>query len=119
VVDSFRPIKLSLYASLIGFHAAHLKQIGSYRQGAFALEDTSQNHEQGLITALDQLALEDRVVLLLISLEHMSYDETAEILHISRALVIQRLVRARNHLVRHMPGQQSGVSSHPHLRLVK
>jgi RNA polymerase sigma-70 factor (ECF subfamily) len=121
VVDSFRPIKLSLYASLIGFHAAHLNQIGSltHRQGAFALEDTSQNHEQGLITALDHLALEDRVVLLLISLEQMSYDETAEILHISRALVIQRLVRARNHLVRHMPGQQSGVSSHPHLRLVK
>jgi len=118
-LESTRPIKLSLYASLIGFHAAHLKQIGSLRQGSSGLDDTRQNHEQGLIGALDHLALEDRVVLLLISLEQMSYDETAEILHISRALVIQRLVRARNQLVRHMPSQQSGVSAHPHLRLVK
>ena len=118
-LESARPIKLSLYSSLIGFHAAHLKQMGSLKQSAAGVDETSQNYEQGLIGALDHLALEDRVVLLLINLEQMSYDEAAEILHISRALVVQRLVRARNHLLRHMPGQSASVSSHPHLRLVK
>ena len=117
--DSSRPIRMALYSSLIGFHAAQLKQASLFSPSSLGGQDSGPMGDQGLIEALDHLALEDRVVFLLISLEQMSYDEVAEILHISRDLVVQRLVRARNHLARSMPGQGSTQSAHPHLRLVK
>jgi RNA polymerase sigma-70 factor (ECF subfamily) len=118
-LDLSRPIRLSLFSSLIGFHAVHLKQAGFIQPNAHVASDFNHNVEQGLIAALDRLTFEDRVVLLLINLEQMSYDEVADVLHITRALVIQRLVRARNQLARSMTGQQAASSLHPHLRLVK
>jgi RNA polymerase sigma-70 factor (ECF subfamily) len=65
--------------------------------------------------ALGRLPVEQREVLLLIALEHMSYRETADTLDIPIGTVMSRLARARDRL-RIMLGADAGASS---LKVVK
>jgi RNA polymerase sigma-70 factor (ECF subfamily) len=66
-------------------------------------------------SALRRLPVEQREVLLLIALEHMSYQETADTMGIPIGTVMSRLARARDRL-RIMLGADSGASS---LKVVK
>ena len=65
--------------------------------------------------ALKRLSVDQREVLLLIALEHMSYQETADTLGIPIGTVMSRLARARDRL-RIMLAADSGVSG---LKVVK
>jgi len=66
-------------------------------------------------TALKRLPVEQRAVLLLVALEHMSYQETADALGIPIGTVMSRLARARERL-RTMLAGEAGTSS---LKVVK
>ena len=66
-------------------------------------------------SALRRLPVEQREVLLLIALEHMSYQETADTMGIPIGTVMSRLARARDRL-RIMLGADAGASG---LKVVK
>jgi RNA polymerase sigma factor (sigma-70 family) len=66
--------------------------------------------------ALSQLSPEHRSVLLLISLEEISYEEAARVLNIPVGTVMSRLSRARDHLREILAGQTRGGA---HLKVVK
>ncbi|HZN23786.1 MAG TPA: RNA polymerase sigma factor [Burkholderiales bacterium] len=66
-------------------------------------------------TALKRLPVEQREVLLLVALEHMSYQETADTLGIPIGTVMSRLARARERL-RMMLDADAGATS---LKVVK
>ena len=66
-------------------------------------------------SALKRLPVEQREVLLLVALEHMSYQETADTLGIPIGTVMSRLARARERL-RLMLGAETGATS---LKVVK
>jgi len=66
-------------------------------------------------SALKRLPTEQREVLLLVALEHMSYQETADTLEIPIGTVMSRLARARERL-RTMLAGEAGASS---LKVVK
>ncbi|MBS7706838.1 RNA polymerase sigma factor [Chelatococcus asaccharovorans] len=53
---------------------------------------------QDVLTALDRLSEEHKTVLLLVGVEDLSYEETANILGIPRGTVMSRLARARQSL---------------------
>lgn len=67
-------------------------------------------------TALAQLPVEQRAVLLLVALEEHSYEDTAAILGIPVGTVMSRLARARERLRSALAGEASG---EPSLRRVK
>ncbi len=94
------------------------------RGSAFALSAVRQSR---LTIGLMNLPVEEREVLLLVALEGFSHDEAARILHVTRAMLLDRLARARHsldgrlHLVAEtrdqpLPGRERSGS---HLRLVK
>jgi len=66
-------------------------------------------------SALKRLPVEQREVLLLVALEHMSYQESADTLGIPIGTVMSRLARARERL-RLMLGAEAGATS---LKVVK
>ena len=68
-----------------------------------------------LATALDRLPPEQREVLLLVTLEELSYEETARILDIPLGTVMLRLSRARDRLRRLLDGDMPGAA----LKVVK
>lgn len=68
-----------------------------------------------LATALDRLPPEQREVLLLVTLEELSYEETARILDIPLGTVMSRLSRARDRLRRLLDGDMPGTA----LKVVK
>jgi RNA polymerase sigma-70 factor, ECF subfamily len=80
------------------------------RPTAFSLEDEGvpeprssgyadqQAHLGDLETGLQQLPEEQRVVLLLVSLEGLTYQETAKVLGIKQGTVMSRLHRARERM---------------------
>jgi RNA polymerase sigma-70 factor (ECF subfamily) len=70
-----------------------------------------------LLRALDALSAEHRSVILLVSVEDLSYAETAKVLDIPLGTVMSRLARAREKLAAAMEGQP--VAGAPHLRRVK
>jgi RNA polymerase sigma-70 factor (ECF subfamily) len=70
-----------------------------------------------LLRALDALSEEHRGVLLLISVEDLSYAETAKVLGIPLGTVMSRLARAREKLAAALDGLP--VAREPHLRRVK
>ena len=77
-----------------------------------------------VLRALDQLPEEQRSVVLLISVEDMSYEEAAKVLGIPAGTVTSRLARAREKLLRIMrdPAGHSAdaaAGSNPVLRRVK
>jgi DNA-directed RNA polymerase specialized sigma24 family protein len=72
-----------------------------------------------LETALRELPVMHRAALMLINVEHCSYDEAAQVLGISRAVLIGRLTAARQIIARHMQEDSRGSARAPFLRLVK
>ncbi len=68
---------------------------------------------------LRELPLAHRAALLLVTLESFSYDEAADILGVSRNILLGRLAATRQMLARHMEAASSGAARPPHLRLVK
>jgi RNA polymerase sigma factor (sigma-70 family) len=80
-------------------------------------EDTLRHRD--LMAALEDLPEEQRSVLLLVSVEDMSYAETAEILGIPIGTVMSRLARARNKVSVAMEGSNATPARRPSLRRVK
>jgi RNA polymerase sigma-70 factor, ECF subfamily len=72
-----------------------------------------------LLTALSQLPEEQRTVLLLVTVEELSYVETAKVLGIPVGTVMSRLSRARDRLLRLMAGEAQPERIAPQLRRVK
>jgi RNA polymerase sigma-70 factor (ECF subfamily) len=91
-----------------------------------AQEDTfaqAPSQEDGLryrelLQALERLPEEQKTVLLLATVEGLSYAETAGVLDIPLGTVMSRLSRARERLLKEMDGQQRAVPV-AHLRSVK
>lgn len=73
-----------------------------------------------LLEALKQLPEEQREVLLLVTVEELSYLEAAKILSVPLGTVMSRLSRGRERLrvLLELPGRQTGTGQ-PHLRRVK
>lgn len=73
-----------------------------------------------LLRALGELPAEQRSVLLLVSVEDLSYAETAKVLGIPIGTVMSRLARARDKLLHTMEGREKQPGSRDfHLRRVK
>jgi RNA polymerase sigma factor (sigma-70 family) len=115
-------------------HNLYLNQ----RRGALAVAsvdiDDVQEHLPGasspasdalldLERGLQRLPAEQRAVLLLVTVEDMSYEDTARILHVPVGTVMSRLSRARTRLAAlmdHAPAQRTGtVGAPPGLRRLK
>jgi RNA polymerase sigma-70 factor (ECF subfamily) len=76
-------------------------------------------HYQEVMDALANLPEEHRSVLLLVTVEDLSYAETAKILDVPIGTVMSRLSRARARLADIMNGEAKPDAAHPHLRRVK
>jgi RNA polymerase sigma-70 factor (ECF subfamily) len=61
-------------------------------------EQESSLHWRDLIKALNQLPVEQQTVILLVSVEDLSYAETAQVLGIPIGTVMSRLARGRERL---------------------
>ena len=105
--DSARPLRAWLYAILRNIHISHWRQKSPWGhpkniddlegfEGAIA-PDQEQNLSLSLITkALDHLPPQHREVLVLISLEELSYREAADIVGVPIGTIMSRLSRARS-----------------------
>lgn len=107
--DSDRPLRAWLYAILRNIHISHwrkaspwghLKNIDDLEGFEGAVEaEQEHNMSLSLVTgALDQLQPQHREVLVLISLEEVSYREAAEIVGVPIGTIMSRLSRARSNL---------------------
>jgi RNA polymerase sigma-70 factor (ECF subfamily) len=76
-------------------------------------------HHRDLLSALSQLPEEQRAVLLLVTVEELSYADTARILDVPIGTVMSRLSRARERLFRLMSGEPRPETARPLLRRVK
>ena len=123
--DADRPLRAWLYTILRNIHVSQWRR--SSHLGVMADIDAlgeqepsvAPQQEQGfsiaLITqALDRLPEQQREVLVMISLEELSYKETAEIIGVPIGTVMSRLSRARFAL--HQLLEERGTT---HLRVVK
>lgn len=82
-------------------------------------QDDGLRHRD-LMAALDQLPEEQRDVLLLVTVEGLSYAETAHVLSIPVGTVMSRLARARDRMIQLMDGESgSAPAKRPLLRRVK
>lgn len=72
-----------------------------------------------LLRALDQLPEEQRSVLLLVSVEDLTYAQAAEVLGAPVGTVMSRLSRGRERLRRIMEGETLAQDDRPQLRRVK
>jgi RNA polymerase sigma-70 factor, ECF subfamily len=123
--DSTRPLRAWLYAILRNIHISHWRQSAPWGhlkniddlegfEGAVAAEQ-EQNMSVSLVTeALDRLQPQHREVLVLISLEEVSYREAAEIIGVPIGTIMSRLSRARSTLQKLL--EEGGT---PVLRVVK
>lgn len=84
-----------------------------------AARQEDQLRYRDLLHAIDLLPEEQRTVLLLVTVEELSYADTARTLDIPIGTVMSRLSRARERLHRLMSGEASPQTNHPHLRSVK
>lgn len=75
-------------------------------------------HGADLVRALDSLAPEQRIVLLLVSVEDLSYADVARVLDIPLGTVMSRLSRAREKLARALDPDRP-ITARPALRRVK
>ena len=91
---------------------------------AFAREASQENglRHRELVNALAALPEDQRSVILLVSVEGLSYAQTAEVLNVPMGTVMSRLSRGREQLaamLRVEPGDRSAQRMTPHLRRVK
>jgi RNA polymerase sigma-70 factor, ECF subfamily len=70
-------------------------------------------HFREILRGLDTLPEEQREVLLLVAVEGFQYDEVAEVLNIPLGTVTSRLSRARDRLMRFVPGFERPLQSGP------
>ncbi len=107
--DPARPLRAWLFAILRNIFISGLRKnanlkitsnVDDLHDGEDAIAPQQEtNFSLNLIAeALDKLPEQQREVLVLISLEDMSYRETAEIVGIPIGTVMSRLSRARNHM---------------------
>src|ERR1700680_2444063 len=73
----------------------------------------------GILGAVGQLPDDQRSVLLLVSIEDVTYAEAARILDIPIGTVMSRLARARARLLKLLEEQRKPASDRPHLRRVQ
>jgi len=87
-------------------------------EGALGIAGTQEDalRSRDVVRSLDLLPPEQRVVLLLISIEDLSYAETARVLGIPVGTVMSRLARGRERLRQIMRGE---APARPYLRMVK
>ncbi|MGX7704917.1 RNA polymerase sigma factor [Methylobacterium sp. Gmos1] len=84
-----------------------------------ASQDNGLRHRD-LMAALDALPEEQRGVLLLVTVEGLSYAETAQVLAIPVGTVMSRLSRARDRMIQLMDGESGSTpAKRPLLRRVK
>lgn len=77
-------------------------------------------YQQDVLRALKTLPEEQRSVILLVSVEDLSYAETAKILGVPIGTVMSRLARGRERLRQILEGDVSNkIENGPHLRRVK
>ncbi len=123
--DIHRPLRAWLYAILRNIHVSQWRRasqfgvmtdvsdLGEQQPSVAPLQE--QNLSIMLITqALDKLPHQQREVLVMISLEEMSYKEAAEIIGVPIGTIMSRLSRARATL--HQLLEERGTI---HLRVVK
>lgn len=118
-----------LFAILHNLAMSHLRQ--SRRRGGahLPLDDVDETslavppHQEAgiqrhdLLRALDALPEEQRSVLLLVTVEGLSYAETAEVLGVPIGTVMSRLSRARDRMIQLMDGEAT--TRRPVLRRLK
>ncbi|KKW90356.1 RNA polymerase sigma factor [Sphingobium chungbukense] len=123
--DSVRPW---LYAILHNLAVNRLKQkrrrgphmpIEAVEEGTFAQAPRQDQalHQEDVFRAIAQLPEDQRAVLLLVSVEDLSYEEAAATLQVPIGTIMSRLSRARERLRRILDGSESRAV--PHLRRVK
>jgi RNA polymerase sigma-70 factor, ECF subfamily len=83
----------------------------------FAQEDGIRRRD--ILTALSRLPEDQRGVLLLVSVEDMSYTEAAGILDVPIGTVMSRLARARSRLRKLLEDDSTVASGRPQLRRIK
>jgi RNA polymerase sigma factor (sigma-70 family) len=91
-------------------------------EDSVALEPPQEDElrHDDLMRALDCLPEDQRAILLLVSVEDLSYAEAAKVLKIPIGTVMSRLARARERLRRALEGEPKGVAAlGAHLRSVK
>ena len=81
-------------------------------------QEDALRHEE-VLAAVGQLPDDQRSVLLLVSIEDVSYTEAARILDIPIGTVMSRLARARARLLKLLEEQGKPASDRPHLRRVQ
>ncbi len=107
--DATKPLRAWLYAVLRNIHVSnwrsnakhqYAKNIDDLHEGEGATRaDQEDNFSTSLITeALDKLPAQQREVLVLVSLEEVSYKDAAEIIGVPIGTIMSRLSRARSTL---------------------
>lgn len=86
---------------------------------SFAAQQEDGLRHRDLLDALAQLPEEQRTVLLLVTVEELSYADAARVLDIPIGTVMSRLSRARERLSRLMSAEPRATLSPPYLRSVK
>ena len=81
-------------------------------------EESSVRYRE-LLRALDALPEDQRSVLLLVSVEDLSYSEAAQVLNIPVGTVMSRVARAREKLLRATNGEPNTTPQRPTLRRIK
>ena len=95
-----------------------LDDAGESDVAAPATPEDALRHDD-ILTAVGQLPDEQRSVLLLVSIEDVSYAEAAHILDIPIGTVMSRLARARARLLKLLDEQGKPASVQPNLRRVQ
>jgi RNA polymerase sigma-70 factor (ECF subfamily) len=98
-------------------HGAHLPLEDVAEPGQPPTQEGTLRHRD-LLRALDNLPEEQRNVLLLVSVEDLSYAEAAKVLDVPLGTVMSRLARGRERLRQAMEGQ-AAPAARTHLRRVK
>jgi RNA polymerase sigma-70 factor (ECF subfamily) len=93
--------------------------IEAVAEGTFAQAPRQDQalHQEDVFRAIAQLPEDQRAVLLLVSVEDLSYEEAAATLQVPIGTIMSRLSRARERLRRILDGSESRAV--PHLRRVK
>ncbi len=107
--DAARPLRAWLYAILRNIHISHWRRsshFGSVKnlddmegfEAAVAPEQENNLSVALIVDALDLLPPQQREVLVMISLEELSYKDAAEIIGVPMGTIMSRLSRARSTL---------------------